>query len=220
MMDSIKKFKKLIIEYVYPVRCPYCGKVIHRKDYACEKCKILFPKTSYKRFAIGGHLCSSPFPYDGIFGKAVRTFKFKNCGSYAKQLSFPLVQGIIEIHPELKFDFITCVPMHKDSLKKRGYNQAELLAKECAEIMNIPFVQTLEKFKKNEPQHSIKANKRADNVKGVYRIIDKKIVASKNILIIDDIITTGHTLGECSKVLYKNGCSSISCATVCTVVVH
>lgn len=219
-MDSIKRLKKLIIEYIYPVRCPYCGKVIHRKEYACEKCKELFPKTSYKRFAIGGHLCSAAFPYEGIFSKAVKTFKFHNCGFYAKQLSLPLIQSIIEIHPEINFDFITCVPMHKESLKKRGYNQAELLAKECAEIMNIPYLPTLEKFKKNEPQHSIKAHKRADNVKGVYRIIDKQIVANKNILIIDDIITTGHTLGECSKILYKSGCACVSCATVCTVVVH
>ena len=59
---------------------------------------------------------------------------------------------------------------------------------------------------------------RAKNVRGVYRLIQKDIVKDKNILIIDDIITTGHTLGECAKVLSKGKCKSIRCAVVCSVI--
>lgn len=219
MTDCIKKLKAFATDILFPVRCPYCEKVIERTEYACKDCKKLFPQTSYKRHAFGGYMCSAPFPYDGIFNKAVKRFKFGNCGGYAKQLAFPIVQSILEIHTESNFDIITCVPMHKSSLKERGYNQAELLAKECAEIMNIPYVDTLEKIKKNKTQHSIKASERADNVKGVYKIIDKQIVKDKNILIIDDIITTGHTLGECSRILIKSGCSNVCCATLCTVTI-
>lgn len=219
MTDFIKKIRNIATDIIFPVRCPYCKKVIERTEYACIECKKQFPKTSFKRYAFGGYLCSSAFPYEGIFSKAVKRFKFGNCGSYAKQLAFPLVQSILEIHEIKNFDMITCVPMHKSSLKERGYNQAELLARECAEIMNIPYVDTLEKFKKNKAQHSIKARERADNVKGVYRIIDKQIVKDKNILIIDDIITTGHTLGECSKILMKSGCNYVSCAVLCTALI-
>ena len=133
-----------------------------------------------------------------------------------------LVQGILEIHYEnlSEFDLITCVPMHKDSLKKRGYNQAELLARECAEIMELPYADTLIKYKLAQAQHCIKANHRAKNVKGVYRIIDKELIKDKNILIIDDIITTGHTLGECARILTKNGCKSVSCAVVCSTIAN
>ena len=129
-----------------------------------------------------------------------------------------IVQSVLEVHEEINFDIITCVPMHKDDRKKRGYNQAELLARECAKIMNIPYIDTLEKHKKNKVQHSIKAKERAKNVRGVYRLIQKDIVKDKNILIIDDIITTGHTLGECAKVLSKGKCKSIRCAVVCSVI--
>lgn len=84
--------------------------------------------------------------------------------------------------------------------------------------MNIPYCDTLEKFKENLEQHSIKASERAKNVMGVYRIIDKELIKDKKILIIDDIITTGHTLGECAKILMKKGCKSVDCAVLCSVI--
>ena len=216
--NKIKKLKDAIIDTFFPVRCPYCNRVIDKDDYACQDCKKRFPRNSTTKYAFGNYICSAPFYYEGIFSKAVKTFKFDNCGSYAKQLSFMIVQSVLEIHEEINFDIITCVPMHKDDRKKRGYNQAELLARECAKIMNIPYIDTLEKHKKNKVQHSIKAKERAKNVRGVYRLIQKDIVKDKNILIIDDIITTGPTLGECAKVLSKGKCKSIRCAVVCSVI--
>lgn len=221
MTQSIKrnKFCNLIKDIFFPVRCPYCQKVIDRNDYACNDCKNLFPQTSLKKYAAGGYLCSAPFPYNGIYAGAVKRFKFSNRAGYAKQLAFPIVQSILEIHGNTHFDIITCVPMHKTMLKQRRYNQAELLARECAEIMDIPYIDTLEKFKMNKAQHSIKAAEREKNVKGVYRAVDKNSLQGKNILIIDDIITTGHTLGECSRILVKNGCKDVKCAVLCSVVI-
>lgn len=218
MTDFIDKLKNSVKDILFPVRCPYCETVIHKTEYACEDCKKKFPSPAIIKYAVGGYKCTSPFPYDGIFKKAVKRFKFGNKGGYAKQLAFPIVQSILESYQGVDFDLITCVPMHKKRLAQRGYNQAELLAKECAKIMNIPYCDTLEKFKENREQHSIKASERAKNVKGVYRIINKEFVRDKNILIIDDIITTGNTLGECAKILMKKGCRSAECAVLCSVI--
>ena len=220
MTDFIDKLKESVKDILFPVRCPYCETVILKTEYACENCKKQFPSPAIIRYAVGGYKCTSPFPYDGIFKKAVKKFKFGNKGGYAKQLAFPMVQSILESYPSVNFDLITCVPMHKKRLTERGYNQAELLARECAKIMNIPYFDTLEKFKENREQHSIKASERAKNVKGVYRIIDKELVRDKNILIIDDIITTGHTLGECVGILVKSGCNSVNCAVLCSVIMN
>lgn len=220
MTDFIKKLNESIKDILFPVRCPYCESVISKTEYACEDCKKKFPSPAIIKYAVGGYKCTSPFPYDGIFKKAVKKFKFGNKGGYAKQLAFPMVQSILESYQGVNFDLITCVPMHKKRLRKRGYNQAELLARECAKIMNIPYCDTLEKFKENREQHSIKASERAKNVKGVYRIIDKELVCDKNILIIDDIITTGHTLGECAGTLIKSGCNSVNCAVLCSVIMN
>ena len=218
MTDFIDKLKNSVKDILFPVRCPYCETVIHKTEYACEDCKKKFPSPAIIKYAVGGYKCTSPFPYDGIFKKAVKRFKFGNKGGYAKQLAFPMVQSILESYQGVDFDLITCVPMHKKRLAQRGYNQAELLARECAKIMNIPYCDTLEKFKENREQHSIKASERAKNVKGVYRTIDKELVRDKNILIIDDIITTGNTLGECAKILMKKGCRSAECAVLCSVI--
>lgn len=218
MTDFIDKLRNSVKDILFPVRCPYCETVIHKTEYACEDCKNKFPSPAIIKYAVGGYKCTSPFPYDGIFKKAVKRFKFGNKGGYAKQLAFPMVQSILESYQGVDFDLITCVPMHKKRLAQRGYNQAELLAKECAKIMNIPYCDTLEKYKENREQHSIKASERAKNVKGVYRIIDKELVRDKNILIIDDIITTGNTLGECAKILMKKGCRSAECAVLCSVI--
>lgn len=219
MMDFIKNTKNFILHILFPTRCPYCNSVINPEDYACEECKKKFPKTDIIKYAYGGYKCCSPFPYNDIFASAVKNFKFHNLGGNAKQLAFVMVQSIIQSYNISDFDIITCVPMHKRMIKQRGYNQAELLAKECAEILGIPFVQTLEKYKENTAQHSIKASLRADNVRGVYRLVNKNIAKGKNILIIDDIITTGHTLGECAKILTKGKCKSVNCAVLCSVVI-
>ena len=116
-------------------------------------------------------------------------------------------------------DIITAVPMYYKNMRERGYNQSELLAKECAEIFNIPYAELVEKHKKNKAQHTLKGKERESNVQGVYRVIDSQAVADKNILIIDDIITTGNTLGECCKVLKKAGCKNICCAALCAAIV-
>lgn len=217
MKRFIDKIGKTLCDFLFTVHCPYCGKVIMRNEYACEKCKKHFPEKSIIRYAAGGYKCAVPFPYLDCYKKAIAKFKFGNCGNYAKQLAFMIVIAVNEVYGNKHFDIITCVPMHKNAVRKRGYNQAELLARECAEIMGIKYVDVLEKFKENKTQHSIKAAERAKNVKGVYRICDEKIAYGKNILIIDDIITTGNTLGECAETITKAGCNGVSCAALCSV---
>lgn len=217
MTDFIKKVKDSIVDTFYTVKCPYCRKVIDKNKCACKECAETFPEFTIIRFAVGGYKCISPLPYKDNFAKAVKQFKFYNQGVYAKQFSMLMSERILCNYKCEKIDFITCVPMHKNALKIRRYNQAELLAKQCAEILKIPYADTLQKIKENKAQHSIKGSERAQNVKGVYQVINKELIKGKNILIIDDIITTGNTLGECAKMLKKAECKNICCATVCAV---
>lgn len=217
MTDFIKKATDIFADTFYTVKCPYCRSVIEKSKYACNKCAKTFPEFSIIMYAAGGFKCVSPLPYDGNFATAVKRFKFYNQGVYAKQFAMLMSERILREYNCEKLDIITCVPMHKNSLKLRKYNQAKLLAEQCAEILKIPYADTLEKIKENKAQHSIKGSERAKNVIGVYQIIDKELIKDKNILIIDDIITTGNTMGECAKMLEKAGCKNICCATVCAV---
>lgn len=211
-----QKLRKYILHIFFPTVCPYCERVIYPDEYACEQCRKKLPDKSLTKYARGGYLCSAPLPYDEPYSTAVKTFKFRNMGSYAPQLSFLVVQSILEIHRQIDFDLITCVPMHVKDKKKRGYNQAELLAKECAKIMNIPYADLLEKHKQNKAQHTLKSSEREKNVRGVFRAASKNEIEGKSILIIDDIITTGNTLGECCRILIKARAKRVCCAALCS----
>ncbi len=208
--------KEIIKAILFPNRCPYCSVVIGRNDYACDNCKKQFPEFVIKRYASGGVECCSAFSYSSIFSNAIKRLKFSNMASSARLLAIPLVQCIIEVYDTSTIDIITCVPMHKKMKRKRRYNQAELLARECAKIIGIEYADALEKHKQNRAQHTVKASERESNVKGVFRVKDPQLIRDKRILIVDDVITTGHTMGECAAVLIRHGCKSVCGATVCS----
>lgn len=129
MTDFIDKLKNSAKDILFPVRCPYCETVIHKTEYACENCKKKFPSPAIIKYAVGGYKCTSPFPYDGIFKKAVKKFKFGNKGGYAKQLAFPMVQSILESYQGVNFDLITCVPMHKKASCSKGLQSGRAACK-------------------------------------------------------------------------------------------
>lgn len=218
MKDFIKKIKDALCDALFTVKCPYCARVIPRNEYACRQCKEKLPEKSIITYANGGYKTVAPFEYDGIFAKAVKDFKFRENSDYAKALAFPISCAVVECFGTGSIDIVTCVPMHKKNLKERGYNQSELLARECAKLLEIPYVNCIEKHKQNRLQHTLHGKERLNNVRGVYRITDKALVKGKNILLIDDILTTGSTLGECCRVLKKADCAHVSCAVLCAVV--
>ena len=219
-MNIIKKLSHFTAVALFPSRCPYCNKVIPDTEPACKNCLSQFPEFCWKHYAVGGYLCAAPFPYNGIYAKAVKRLKFQNRADFAKPLAVQIVRAVKEIHGDFRFDLVTCVPMHSKDKRAREYNQAELLARECAEIMKLPYLDTLEKIKRNQPQHKTIGRDRAKNVRNVYTLIDKEAVQNKNILLIDDIITSGNTLGECARILSKGKCAEIRCAVVCVVSEH
>ena len=145
--------------------------------------------------------------------------KYGGKKNYARPLALFAAGAAAREYDLSSFDFVTCVPMHKRSFKKRHFNQAEELAKEFCAFTGLIYLDTLEKYKQNKPQHSMHRSARASNVKGVFRVLDKQAVRGRKILLVDDIITTGNTLGECARLLKKAGCAEVSCVTVCSTII-
>lgn len=211
-MNNILSVLKAML---FPERCPYCNCVIEAGKPACNVCIKLMPQTFLENHAIGGYPCYSPFFYNSIFATAVKRFKFSNYPQSAKKLAIPLAQSVLTLS-DVKFDYVTCVPMHPKRERARGYNQSELLATEASKLMGVPYSDLLKKIKNNDEQHKCKTSaQRRDNVKGVYKAINNEKIKGKRILIIDDIFTTGYTLGECCRVLERGGSGAVRCATVC-----
>ena len=116
-----------------------------------------------------------------------------------------------------KFDILIPVPIHKKRAKKRGYNQSELIAKGIAKNIKSIQLQTniIEKVKNIKPQSTLSKDMRIENVKNAYRLKKCDIcLKNKNILLIDDVFTTGSTVNECAKILLQTECNKVSIITL------
>lgn len=206
------KILKKITASLFPERCPYCNKVVNQGDVACKICRAKFPETPLVSYASGCYICYSSFFYKDIFADAIKRFKFHNYPQSAEKLAVVLADTISKY--DVSFDYITYVPMFPKRERERGYNQSKLLAKEVSKILDIPLEHFLIKIKDNPPQHTMNKKEKKNNVKGVFGVQKKDILKGKTVLIIDDVITSGYTLGECCKILSKSK-AIVFCATVC-----
>ena len=117
-----------------------------------------------------------------------------------------------------EFDAITWVPVSKKRLKKRGFDQARYLTASMCVDWHVAPIETLRKVVDNPPQSGIHdgAERRA-NVLGVYEAVSPEQFAGKRLLLVDDICTTGATLGECARVLKAAGAAEVMCLTLAMV---
>lgn len=210
-MEFVRKLTALF----YPERCPYCSALIEATQIACEKC---YDELRRKHIPIPsgarGFRCISTFAYDGRVRRMILRLKFHDRTQYIPQIAALLQKDIKSAYSGEAFDVITAVPMYKSDLKKRGYNQSALLAKELGERLNLPYRETIDKIKRTKKQHHLNYKERKTNLKGAFKVIDKDAVKGKRILIIDDIITSGYTLGNCCRVLSRAKPELICCATI------
>lgn len=215
-MGKLKDLTISALNMLYPVRCPYCRDIMDNdRQYACDKCKEEIIDEGLFRNITDGYLCSSVMQYEGKPKFALLSYKFKSKEHYAKQFAILMAQHIEKHYPDVVFDYITYVPMHKFSQFLRGYNQSERLARELSKFLKVPCCELIYKKKFTKPQHKIKnAKKRKTNLKGAFDLTDKRLVKNKQILLIDDIVTTGSTLHECIKLLRKSKSANIYCVTL------
>ena len=216
---EISKLKRKAVELVFPRRCPFCRSLISGDMLFCSRCAKELPGTAYSRYAIGGVPCAAALPYMDRYAQAMKRYKIGKKVDYSNTFAFLTVKAAKIYFPDESFDFVTCVPMSEAEKRKRGFNHAETLAVKCSELLGLPYVNALEKCKENNPQHTMKRSQREDNVRGVFRATDKSLCNGKTVLLIDDIITTGNTLGECVRVLKRSGCKAVFCAVTFTTIV-
>ena len=211
-----KKILTGLVSVFFPQRCACCGRVIVPSALFCPECLAALPKTVYERSAVGGFLCSAALLYEEPYSTALKRFKFHSKPGGLRGFAYLTVKAARERFAGKDFDAVTCVPMTRLAVFKRGYNQSEELARACAKLMALPFEPVLEKYRSNAPQRTLNRSQRAKNVRGVFRIRKSHSVTGKRYLLIDDVITTGSTLGECARVLKTGGCSDVCCAVLCT----
>lgn len=206
-----------ILSLIYPPKCVFCGTVIDKSDI-CEECEKTLPYTKgdsiYQKFPFVDK-CISPLYYKDYVRRAVLRFKFAGCSCYSRRLG-----GIMSECAENNLDcgsidMVSCIPLSRKRMHDRGYNQAELLAKEISKKVGVEYLPTMKKIRHNTAQSTIKDSKqRAANVIGAYRVIDAEEVKGKYILLVDDVVTTGSTVSECARILKKSGAKAVYCVTL------
>ena len=205
-----------LLEFLFPPKCVLCGHLLERQEVdLCRKCRVETPEYQTGRKKLPNlDRWTAVWYYEGNVRVSLLRFKFRGARSYAASYGRLLAMRLLR-EGMADFDLITWVPVSRSRRWRRGYDQAALIARAAAaELARTP-VPLLKKTRSNPPQSGITgAAARRANVLGIFRVTDPAAVAGKRILLLDDVITTGATAGECARVLLTAGAKSVNFAAV------
>lgn len=189
--------------------CMKCGKSVPQEQEYCEDCQS--KKTTF--------LCGrSVFSYNRDLRRSIARFKYHGRQEYASYYGRMMYQVHKEWLQQVQPDMLLPVPVHKKRLQQRGYNQAELLAKELGRYANLPVVADLLIRQENTlPQKELSAQERLSNLQGAFVAKEAELYTNVNcVIIVDDIYTTGSTIEACSQVMRKIGVQNIYFLCLCS----
>lgn len=205
-----------ILNLIYPPKCPFCGRILERGEVdLCFGCQQSLPWTEGQNAAVDFcDISLSPLRYEDGVRQAVHRYKFNYGRIHSKFLGTLMAQCLHDRWSE-KVDAIVWVPLSEKRRARRGYDQAELLARRVGELSEIPVLDVLEKIRNTETQSRIEepARRRA-NVLGAYRVRPGVSVEGMRVVLVDDVVTTGSTLAECASCLRMAGAESVAALTL------
>lgn len=234
----MKNLKKILLDIVYPRRCPVCdgvmgfgeglihsscaGRLLPIRGNYCMKCgKPLFESTGeYCIYCQGArHLFESnlaAFVYNKAMSEAIYRFKYMNRPEYACLFGSQMAKAIRRRRELTRAGLIIPVPLYAQKQRARGFNQAELLAREISGLLGIPMDASLVmRTRATRAQKELDAQERRKNLKKAFKIRQND-VKLESVLIIDDIFTTGSTVDEIAGVLKRAGVKKVYSATLAT----
>jgi competence protein ComFC len=224
-----------LLDFLFPKRCVSCGKI---SSYICPDCFVkiktidtpicpvctkpavygLTHPSCKGRYALDGLSCL--FSYRGPIRKIIQKLKFNSLFDLVPDIAFLIKEEIEENELLYKFfindtPVVVPVPLHWFRERKRGFNQAALLAQTISQRWSLKFLEEfLVRDKYTKFQAKLKKEEREGNIKGVFRIKEKfpsNILVSQfpSVLLVDDIWTTGATMRECGRVLKRAGVKKV-----------
>ena len=205
-----------LLNLLFPPKCILCREILGKgEEDICEECRIFGPDyPNRKKRAQFLDSFAAVWYYEGNVRKSILRYKFCHARHYAPGYGRLLAKTIRENYPE-GFDLLTWVPVSPLRKLTRGYDQCELLAKAAARELGMEPLPLLKKIRHNRPQSGIsKEEKRRANVLGAYRVPDPQMAAGRKILLLDDVLTTGSTAGECARMLKTAGAKEVHCAVL------
>ncbi len=183
------------IQTLSALYCPECGARLansesscHRSDYVLAPASKFFP----------------PIP------ALIHNFKYQELVKISDILSAMLIVCLKNSNIKIDDFIITQIPLYPKKIRKRGFNQSEILAKSVANYFSLPHKHLLKRTKDNDQQAKQKDyGKRFENIKNCFQSLNAEDIAGKKIILVDDVSTSGATLAEASRILKKYGAVKI-----------
>lgn len=228
----IKRIKKAL-ELLYPTTCIFCGeickkgicescreKIVYIQEPLCKKCgkPIQSQEKEYcfdcQKRRVHYEQGRSLWLHEKPVSSSIYNFKYKNKRVYGEVYGRELAEQFGTLIRMWKIDVLIPVPIHRKRMRKRGYNQAEIIARELGNRMNIPVdTSVIIRERETMPQKELGQKNRRKNLKKAFRLTGKRM-RGKNILLIDDIYTTGSTIEAMAELLKKTKCEKIYFLTI------
>jgi len=221
-----------IMGYCFTYTCPMCGETVRfGEEDVCNECK---PRVKYVKspFCVkcgrplrdeGEVVCREcdkhqrsfnagicVFEHNDAIKESIYKFKYGNKRDNAKYYGTQAVRLYGRLFKEWGVELIIPIPIHSARLRKRGYNQSELFAKEVSKMVGVPIcTNALIRTQNTVALKELSPNMRKINLKNAFAVNKDKLMNVRTVLLVDDILTTGNTLDACSSLLKKVGVKSV-----------
>lgn len=225
--EKMYKIWDIAMRCIYPERCSVCNEIIPiNKQYcacSCDESTLISEDCCFHC----GHssdncICEAKnsvylpkiagvYIYGGKVRSDILKLKIRKDKIVAARLGTAMAERCAKVYCDIDFDLVSFVPMSQASFEKRGYNQSQLLANRVGELLFLPVEDLLDKIRMTKNQHDLSGEERLTNVENSVRVKVSADVKGKNILICDDVKTTGATLNQCVENLKRAGAAEVCC---------
>jgi len=224
----VMKVLLAIFDFILPRFCPSCKKKLSNEEiFICESCRNTFIysdekllKAEYERKFSGSKIIADFYPLlifekDSPLQNIIHAVKYQKKFLLAVELGRMLGVSLKEKKTDWKIDLILPVPLHSLKKAERGFNQSFYIAKGMSKVTGFPVSQSiLKRNRYTESQTKKNMIERAENMAEAFSIRNQEKIKGKNILLVDDVLTTGATIRECGNVLKASGAANIYAASI------
>ncbi|SHK34866.1 comF family protein [Selenomonas ruminantium] len=205
-----------LLDFLFPPRCPLCHAYVDGQGGWCPAC--LQRALQFHRLPLSVPMQAALTDawalgvYRGSLRDLIRHLKYQK-----KRSNLPYIETFLQATvnmPQMQellaaIDLAVAVPLFPAKEKERGFNQTELIFSSFLARQHIPLTRCLLRIRPTRPMYELNEKERMANLRGAFAVADTAQVTGKNILLLDDIFTSGATAGECARVLKKAGAKAV-----------
>lgn len=229
----LRSIKESLFQLFYPQVCAGCGSdVLTADSEICAKCIHSLPFTYFEKHSsnpveknLAGRIRfekAASFLYfnkEGLVQRLMHQFKYQGNVDLGRQLGVIMGARLLESGRFANIDMLVPLPLFENKQKKRGFNQSTILCKGIQEVINVEIVEdAVERPMFTETQTKKNRIERWKNMDGKFQLVNEERIKNKNVLLVDDVITTGATIESCGSTLLESKGLTLSIATLCCAI--